>query len=1394
MTTNTQTALTRDGYVVSYDLTYATARAGSGAGQAADITGTDAYIGQRFDGTYYWVYRGYLAFDFSGLGLTAQDEIRRAYLTLVPTSKVLGGVDFDVYAVLYDWSAYHALTTGANATGAFQGVGNNAANRFLVGNTSAMSAGSAINSVDIDPTFISKGGITHLALISSLDLASTAPTVNSPYITIATDDHATSAYRPTLTIEYVHSAAKPFRTRDSAGAGAARNGSALRAPDTAVVVTRDIALAGAASMTATRDVPTAGAVTTTNSRDEALAGAVSMAVSRDIPLVAAVTTTGSRDVPLAGAITAVVVRDVPTAGAVTTTNTRDQALAGGVSQTATRDVATAAAVAMGGQRDVPLAGAATAPGSRDIPLAGAVTTTVSRDLALAGGVSIARQADIATAGAVGLIGTRDLALAGAATAPGTRDVALAGAVSATVSRDLALAGTVSEIATRDVPTAGAVSQTGTRDQALAGAATAPVSRDLALAGAVSTTATRSVGMAGAVSMTASGDVALAGAAARTATRDLALGGAVNAPGSRDVALASAQTAIGKRDVTLAGAVTATVRRDQLLAGSVGIGRQRDIALAGAVGGTATIEAPPYVPSTPRPILRLYEGSFLDGAISLGQPSARVSAQAAAILGTSALVGWDTAVGVGDLLTWGAIWSGSTVTITVPAGWTQAGTTLTVGNLRLAMYYRTATSADVGATYSVTFSGATAGWVFAQRAAGITTTSPLDKTASASQNDTSGAANVWTVSATPATLATAPELTISLAGVLTSAGPAYIGPNADGTTADLARQSGGMAGHFGHRIEAATAGHATAMQSLTLDDTLTAASTGLLVATFKGIGTPARFAPVGQFDVAEGRGTSRPYESGEFSAKLYKSEPLTAEVREGSIIEFWIPPRRGEAGHTFEWYVVRHLEDHDDEPAPYLAVSGPDLRSLVNNYPSKDAVIAAARSSPPAVKAIENWVRALITATVITPTASNDYATTDGVPGLALEAASGNRGTVYTDPPFKAGAPLGETISNFYKADGLGWRIVVKNPGTTSGVMEIQTYAGTDRRAGQTGEAVLASKWDTAGRVTRVRDAVNAVTALTLKGPANLSTRSTYYVEDAATKAKWGLIHGEVDAQNADNLSAAQAAAYLAERRPREWVEVTGAETAYCRPFVHYGLVDIVTAITDAGIRYDGQITAITLYTTGSTEYGSAGWNLPDLFALPDAPEAAATPRPATNPGFSLVIGNDPTIAPDQARTKDAAALAPYTYLPGLTVDATKINRINGFTGTGADLELTKGAVPGTVSPGLVVVADGAKAVDTLTITTLKTGAGTTPVDDGATRNPPKGGTGAAALTGSTVGARTINDVITSGGASLGDAAAKVDVQSAINAIQAAYDDLATKYATLLAALKQTGGGAKVIND
>lgn len=179
-----------DGHVYGEDMTYATARSTSVG--TRDWAGY-MYIGQTKAGPY-GVYRGFLAFDTSGI--PDDNVVTGVTMTLTPTDDYTT-TDFDVVFTQCNWLS----PISSNAEADFDAALAATAEANIWRNTSGISVGTQYTSGALDTAWVSKTGVTRYAVLSSRDIAGTTPT-GQEQLGIACNEHATEAYRPMLSVTY----------------------------------------------------------------------------------------------------------------------------------------------------------------------------------------------------------------------------------------------------------------------------------------------------------------------------------------------------------------------------------------------------------------------------------------------------------------------------------------------------------------------------------------------------------------------------------------------------------------------------------------------------------------------------------------------------------------------------------------------------------------------------------------------------------------------------------------------------------------------------------------------------------------------------------------------------------------------------------------------------------------------------------------------------------------------------------------------------------------------------------------------------------------------------------------------------------------------------------------
>lgn len=188
--------VTGDGNVYSQGAysNYSSARSTS---NTVNTVQTYMIVGQALPSTLYAIYRGFLKFDTAGI--PDADTITQANIKLVTTVDS-SATDFNVVIQKHDWSAQDPLAAGTREA-AYDGCLAATADDNIWRNTSGMSVNTQYTSGDLSTAWISKTTYTYYGLISSRDVSATAPS-GSEYIQIASQDNATSGYRPVLTVTH----------------------------------------------------------------------------------------------------------------------------------------------------------------------------------------------------------------------------------------------------------------------------------------------------------------------------------------------------------------------------------------------------------------------------------------------------------------------------------------------------------------------------------------------------------------------------------------------------------------------------------------------------------------------------------------------------------------------------------------------------------------------------------------------------------------------------------------------------------------------------------------------------------------------------------------------------------------------------------------------------------------------------------------------------------------------------------------------------------------------------------------------------------------------------------------------------------------------------------------
>lgn len=186
---------TADGWINGEATSYATARATS---KSCGDTGVGGSIGQQFIASWYYVHRGFLSFDTSGIPDTAL--VTSAFL-YVRAGSDYSTTDFLIQVYRYAWAEGLCANGESNYDGAYGG------SALLEGTLRDTAAGwtyAAYHNMAVAPEGINKTGDTKYTLVSNRDVDNTAPT-GSEYVEFRTANYAGS--EPYLAITYTENQA-----------------------------------------------------------------------------------------------------------------------------------------------------------------------------------------------------------------------------------------------------------------------------------------------------------------------------------------------------------------------------------------------------------------------------------------------------------------------------------------------------------------------------------------------------------------------------------------------------------------------------------------------------------------------------------------------------------------------------------------------------------------------------------------------------------------------------------------------------------------------------------------------------------------------------------------------------------------------------------------------------------------------------------------------------------------------------------------------------------------------------------------------------------------------------------------------------------------------------------
>ena len=192
------------GGIYGSSATYATARTTSTALYSNDRY----YVGQVLNTEVYYVYRYFLKFDTSVI--PDGDTITQVNMKLV-TLEDSSNNDFDIVIKKADWSPYDPADAD-NRESIYDLILSAGADDNIWRNTNGISINTQYTSGNLSVAWVNKSGSSYYGLLSSRDISATPPTAGSgasEVERIASQSHATVAYRPILTIVHTPGGGEP---------------------------------------------------------------------------------------------------------------------------------------------------------------------------------------------------------------------------------------------------------------------------------------------------------------------------------------------------------------------------------------------------------------------------------------------------------------------------------------------------------------------------------------------------------------------------------------------------------------------------------------------------------------------------------------------------------------------------------------------------------------------------------------------------------------------------------------------------------------------------------------------------------------------------------------------------------------------------------------------------------------------------------------------------------------------------------------------------------------------------------------------------------------------------------------------------------------------------------
>lgn len=189
---------TADGQILGESSGYSTAR---NTATSLQVTATTMLVGQAYGSSTYTVARAFLKIDTSGIPDT--DTVSQVNLKMVVVNEN-STQDFSIVIRKYDWSTRDPIAAG-NMEANYDGCLAATSDDNIWRNTAdGVVVNTQYSSGNLNTAWVSQTGYTYYGLLSSRDISSSAP-VGSEAENFATQNHATTAYRPVLTVTHASS-------------------------------------------------------------------------------------------------------------------------------------------------------------------------------------------------------------------------------------------------------------------------------------------------------------------------------------------------------------------------------------------------------------------------------------------------------------------------------------------------------------------------------------------------------------------------------------------------------------------------------------------------------------------------------------------------------------------------------------------------------------------------------------------------------------------------------------------------------------------------------------------------------------------------------------------------------------------------------------------------------------------------------------------------------------------------------------------------------------------------------------------------------------------------------------------------------------------------------------